>query len=433
MRSPLACDGYRFMGSDSNGAHARIFPALHEIAVALGGVVEPVALARLVVQHARELLEAGAVGLYVFDEASRLLRPLHSSDARDGVPEPEIEPGQGAAGQAFLRGEPILVDDYPNWTHAGGWAQANGVRAALAVPLQVADRRTGALAVRTYEPRQWTAQDAQTLTLLAAQVAPALETAHLFERTREAQRQAEAAIKQRDEVLAGVTHDLAGPLARIRLYAELVQAEAAALETADIASQMVAWGERIVAATSSMSNIIQELLDVARLQMGRGLQLNCRQVELVELVRRCIAERYQVDPRLRFDPSSGQIRGWWDDARLSRVLGNLMDNAIKYSSPDGVVVVDVARDAERGGWALLTVRDGGVGIPPGELQRVLEPFYRGSNVVDHSTGSGIGLAVARHIVEQHGGSLTIDSRLGVGTLAIVRLPCVGLDGRIDDF
>jgi signal transduction histidine kinase len=412
------------MSRDVDPAQARVFPALHEIAVALGGVLEPVELARLVVEHARELLRAGAVGLYIFDEHSQVLKPLHSSDAREAAPEPLIPPGIGAAGQAFLRGEPILVDDYPSWPHAGTWAQTNGVRAALAVPLMVAERRTGAVSVRTYEPRRWTQQDAQTLTLLAAQVAPALEAAHLFERTRIAQLQAEAAIKQRDEVLAGVSHDLTGPLARIRLYAELVQAEATSLDATDAAAQMIGWGQRIVAATASMSSIIQELLDVARLQMGQRLQLNFRQVELIDLARRCIAERYQDGRQLRFEPKCGPIRGWWDDSRLCRVIGNLLDNAFKYSATDQEVVVDIERDADASGWALVCVRDSGVGIPADELQRVFEPFYRGSNVIDRSAGSGVGLAVARQIVEQHGGSLTLDSRLGAGTLATIRLPCI---------
>src|SRR5688500_7588422 len=112
MRSPLARDRKRLMSSNIDSAHARVFPALHEIAVALGGVLEPVELARLVVERARELLDAGAVGLYIFEEESQVLRPLHSSDAREATPEPSIAPGMGAAGQAFLHGEPVLVDDY---------------------------------------------------------------------------------------------------------------------------------------------------------------------------------------------------------------------------------------------------------------------------------------------------------------------------------
>jgi signal transduction histidine kinase len=408
------------MSTDTETARARVFQALHEIAVALGGVLEPGALATLVVDHARDLLAAGAVGLYLYDEPSQLLRPIHSSDAREGEPEPSIAPGVGAAGMAFLRGEPVLVDDYRDWPHAGGWAASAGVTSAMAVPLLVADRRTGAMSVRTYSPRHWTADDAQTLTLLAAQVAPVVEASRLYERTRAAQVQAEAAITLRDEVLAGVSHDLAGPLARIRLYAELMQAEAATVEPTEAAQQLTSWSERIVAATATMKAIIQELLDVARLQMGQDLQLDFRRMDLVALAHRCVNEHLSPGRVVHLESSYPQMLGMWDEARLSRVLGNLLDNALKFSERDQAVVVSMDEDA--GGNAVLSVRDEGVGIPPDDLPHVFERFYRGRNALEQAGGTGLGLAVARQIVEQHGGSVSIESRPGSGTLVTMRLP-----------
>jgi len=408
------------MRLDGETARTRVFRALHEIAVALGGVLDPQELARLVVEHARDLLAAGAVGLYTFDEATEMLRPVHSSDAREGVPEPIIPPGSGAAGMAFLLGKPVLVDDYQNWQHAGSWASANGVNSAMAVPLQVADQRTGALSVRTYEPRHWTDDDAQTLTLLAAQVAPALQAARLYDRTRAAQLQAEAAISLRDDVLAGVSHDLAGPLARIRLYAELINSESAAILPGESALQLAMWSERIVAATSSMKAIIQDILDVARLQMGQQLQLDCRRTDLVALVRRCVGEHHASGRLVRVESAPDHLFGVWDDARLSRVVGNLVDNAVKYSERDQEVVVTVAEDVD--GSAIVRVSDRGVGIPNEDLPHVFERFYRGRNAVEQAQGTGLGLAVARQIVEQHGGSVSIDSRPGGGTQVSLRLP-----------
>ena len=95
-----------------NSSRERVFRALHDIAVAVGGVLEPVALGRLVVHQARELLDASAVGLYLFDDAAQLLEPIYSSDARELTPEPSIPLGAGAAGRALLLGEPVVVDDY---------------------------------------------------------------------------------------------------------------------------------------------------------------------------------------------------------------------------------------------------------------------------------------------------------------------------------
>src|SRR5437660_61652 len=154
------------MSSDTNPI--RVFAALYDIAVATGGVLEPVELARVVVNRARSLLEAGAVGVYGLNESTQLLEPIYSSDARDALPEPPIPIGTGAAGQALLRGQLVRVNDYLNWPHAGWWAAANGVRSAMAVPLQVADRRTGPIPVRTYVLRSCNSDDAQTLMLGAA-------------------------------------------------------------------------------------------------------------------------------------------------------------------------------------------------------------------------------------------------------------------------
>jgi len=412
------------MSSDSS--RVRVFTALHDIAVAIGGVLEPVELARLVVNRARELLDAGAVGVYSLDESTQLLEPIYSSDAREAAPEPAIPIGVGAAGQALLHGQLVRVDDYLSWPHAGKWAAANGVRSAMAAPLQVSDRRTGAMSVRTYVPRHWTDEDAQTLTLLAAQIGPALEAARLHERTRVARMQAEAAINLRDDVLAGVSHDLAGPLARIRLYAELIQSESANAQPVDAAEQMSQWSERIVVATSTMKTIIQELIDVARLQMGQALQLDLRRTDMVGLARRLVGEHQAAGRHISLESSTPELIGWWDESRLARVLTNLLDNAVKYSPQGAGVEVSVAvvqHDGED--YAMLRVRDHGRGIPAKDLARVFDRFYRGSNVDAETSGSGLGLAVARQIVAQHGGAIEIDSQPGIGTVVSLRVPRTG--------
>ena len=117
--------------------------------------------------------------------------------------------------------------------------------------------------------------------------------------------------------------------------------------------------------------------------------------------------------------------GNWDGLRLGRVLSNLIDNAIKYSTDGGPVLVRVARD---GDWAVLAVEDRGIGIPAAELGRVFQRFQRGSNAVERAGGSGIGLASAHRIVESHGGSIAVQSQEGAGTIFVVRLP-VKSDGR----
>jgi signal transduction histidine kinase len=421
----------------------RVFEALHEIAVAIAGVLQPDELARLVADHARALLKAGGVGLYLYEEGPDALVPLHSSDGALQPPEPLIVPGIGAAGLAFQIGEPVAVEDYLTWDGGGAWARAIGVRAALAVPLQVADRRMGALSVRAYSrPRRWTDEEIQTMRLLAALVAPALEAARLYASTsqeaqaradllareRKARLEAEAAIRLRDEVLASVSHDLAGALARIRVGAELLQAEATVAQPEDLATRLVDWSGRIVTGTERMAAIIQELLDVARLQMGQPLQLNRQPMDLVELVQKLVAEYQQAGRAVSLQSSAplDSLVGSWDAGRLTRVLANLLDNALKYSQ--GVADVLVSLHAELSpdnAWAVVAVRDTGLGILPEDLPHVFERFFRGRNVPEDAAGTGLGLSGARQIVEQHHGRIDIESTPGVGTLVTIRLPLLG--------
>jgi signal transduction histidine kinase len=114
-----------------------------------------------------------------------------------------------------------------------------------------------------------------------------------------------------------------------------------------------------------------------------------------------------------------ELVGLWDPARLERAIANLIDNALKYSRDDHPVVVTVQQaDA----WAVVSVADGGVGIPAVELPRIFERGYRASNVVERFHGTGLGLAGVHHVVTEHGGTIVVESQIGIGTTATVRLP-----------
>ena len=118
-------------------------------------------------------------------------------------------------------------------------------------------------------------------------------------------------------------------------------------------------------------------------------------------------------------PAVPELVGWWNSARLERLFANLIDNALKYNRHDRPVVVGIQRVD---GCAVVSVADGGVGIPAAEQHRVFERGYRATNVARHFSGSGLGLAGAHQIVAEHGGTISLDSQLGIGTTVTVRLP-----------
>jgi signal transduction histidine kinase len=145
------------------------------------------------------------------------------------------------------------------------------------------------------------------------------------------------------------------------------------------------------------------------------------------VARACVAEYAQTtDHELTVVTTEEQLVGNWDGPRVERVLANLLSNAIKYSDPGSAIQVAIAHDGSgRHAVAVLTVQDQGVGIPAHDLPHIFAPFYRGSNVVGRTAGTGIGLRGARAIVEQHGGTLELQSSEGRGTCVTVRLPLSG--------
>jgi len=231
--------------------------------------------------------------------------------------------------------------------------------------------------------------------------------------------------RAREEFLSSAAHDLKTPLTSIRGQTQLAQRRLARLdapdaETAPLLGQLA----RIQEGTDTMLGLINELVDVTRQQMGGGLDLSREPIDLVALVRDSIAAQQSANaPPIELEARVPELGADVDAARIARVVGNLLSNAIKYSPGGGTITVCVAReDGAAGPEALIAVTDQGLGIPVADLPHIFDRFVRAGNVVGHIQGTGIGLASARGIVEQHGGTIMVESQEGQGTTFTVRLP-----------
>jgi signal transduction histidine kinase len=217
-----------------------------------------------------------------------------------------------------------------------------------------------------------------------------------------------------------VSHDLRNPLFLIKGAAELMRdhVEHAGGQRQDLISNL----ERIERAVGQADRVVDDLVDLLRLQAGREVVLEKAPADLVALARRAVElHGYNTDVhRILLRTELPALFGEWDERRLERVLANLLTNAIKYTPAGrGDIVVEVSV-AER--CAVLSVADQGLGIPPGDLPRIFEPFYRGQAVDGVIPGAGIGLTSVLHTVEQHGGTIEVHSRVGSGTTFVVHLP-----------
>jgi signal transduction histidine kinase len=224
-------------------------------------------------------------------------------------------------------------------------------------------------------------------------------------------------------MFAIVSHDLRQPVTVIQLYAKIAeQSMNQADHSDDLTKEAVV---QIDIAVQKMSKMIEELMDVAALQVDQPLDLERQWTDLVGLARRVVGA-YQYSTRahtLRLVTDEPQIIGFIDENRIDRTIANLVDNAIKYSPTGGGILVQITHEQdEHDTWATLEVQDQGLGIPAQDLPQIFTRFYRASNIPKRINGNGIGLASAQQIVEQHGGTIAVTSCEGEGTTFTVRLP-----------
>src|SRR5215213_9921772 len=224
-------------------------------------------------------------------------------------------------------------------------------------------------------------------------------------------------------VTEAAAHDLKNPLTAIKAQSQLLRRrleKGAAIDR----DQFVRGMSAIDASTSAMECLIDAMVDAARLRAGHHLALQRQPNDLVGLVTQVVdaARETTTTHTISLETTVPALVGEWDAPRLERVLNNLLSNAIKYSPRGGPISVRIAcYETETGPWAVVTVADQGVGVPAGDLPHVFERFHRGTNV-GRIAGSGIGLAGSKGIVEQHGGTVDIESAEGIGTTITLQLP-----------
>jgi two-component system, OmpR family, phosphate regulon sensor histidine kinase PhoR len=220
----------------------------------------------------------------------------------------------------------------------------------------------------------------------------------------------------RREFVANVSHELRTPLASIRAVVETL--EAGAVDDPAVAGEFF---RRIIAEVDHLVGLVDELLDLARLESGRAV-LTAEVCDPVELLMRAVERlRTQVERAglvIRVEVVPGLPHVWVDRGRIEQVLINLVHNAVKFTPEGGEIVVGAGLTD---GMLRVSVRDTGVGIAAEDLSRVFERFYK-TDAARRSAGSGLGLAIAKHIVQGHGGTIWAESTPGHGATFSFTIP-----------
>lgn len=294
--------------------------------------------------------------------------------------------------------------------------QSLALHSYIGVPIKHGERTIGVITLATAESKRTYDQDDLAFAVaLGERAAVAIENASLYREAQRLRAEAELANRSKDEFLAILGHELRNPLAPTL----------SALELIEMASPGGLGREHAVIArqVKHMARLVDDLLDVSRIARGK-VELAREVVELadvvakaVEMIRPLLDERghvitTQIEPGL-------VVEG--DAIRLAQVVTNILNNAAKYTNPGGRIEI---RGTHEGDQAVLRIRDSGIGLAPEMLSRVFDLFTQERQALDRARGGlGIGLAIVKSLVVQHGGSVEAHSAgLGAGTEMVVRLP-----------
>jgi signal transduction histidine kinase len=329
--------------------------------------------------------------------------------------------GEGIIGQVVASGYPSLTTNV-----RGGSAKDSGayhptptkLASLLILPLRTRREMLGALVIAASDPDREMSDDKLPLAeILAERAALAIENAKLYTEQVEARRKVEDLSRLKDEFLSIASHELRTPVTSIKGYTQLAKMliKEGDLNTSeeylDIALDQI----------DRMSRLILELLDVSRIETGR-LEIRREPIPWPQFVRDVVHRHHTAvsDRRFHLQVPDATKLVVGDRDRLEQVLGNLLENAVKYSPEGSDVMVSVE---DRGEQFVTSVCDRGIGIPADELAQVFERFHRGRHVSSTNYGGlGLGLYITKQIIERHGGSIWVESKEGAGTTFYFSLP-----------
>jgi signal transduction histidine kinase len=376
-----------------------------ELSLDLASTLELDQLLRRVVGVAIELIEAETASILLYDESRKELHFRASTDSKNeasmsGI----IVPAESLAGWVAVNRQPIIVNnvkkdkryfkdvedmlDYP-------------IRSLIAVPLIAKDKLVGVLEVLNRKKGRFGLHEEETLQVLGAQAAIAIQNAQLF---------------QQSDLIAELVHELRTPLTSICTISYLLQRDELPQ------NQRTSLAKTIYQESTRLNDMASSFLDLARLESGRS-SYYLSTFSIVQLIKECIqivhVRAEEAGVNVAVDVRPGQLELTADRDKMKQVLLNLLYNAIKYNKPGGSVTLRAAVEQEK---MVITIKDTGIGIAPEDLEHMFEKFYRTSRTETTSTGTGLGLFICDRIIRGHKGQITVESKVDIGSTFTITMP-----------
>ena len=394
-----------------------------EISQQLTSTLELEPLLQQIICAAAELTDTEAASILLHDEKAGKLSFAAATGANSEQLAHMTVPIEGSvAGSIFKSGQPMLItqaDQDPR--HYDAIPQAIGfhTRTILGVPLSIKGKSIGVLeALNKHGDAPFTDEDTQVLSTLAAQAATAIQNAQMVGALRKAYKKLGELDKLKSDFIAVASHELRTPLALVLGYATMLKEDAggAAAEKLDV----------VVQSALHLRGLIEDMVNLRQMETGKTAPQRST-FKLQELIQGVCADCDDLatakGQTISFQLPSEPLNVNADRTQITIVLNNLLTNAIKFTPDGGRISVQAE---SRGNDVRVSVIDSGIGVPAAELERIFERFYQ---VEPHLTrrhgGMGLGLSIAKELVELHSGRMWAESVEGRGSRFAFTLPAEG--------
>jgi signal transduction histidine kinase len=392
---------------------------LAEVTRALGRTTDLEAFLQTVIGAAAELTDSEAAAILEYEAASDTLRFSAASAAHWEALRALHVPVEGsAAGWVYLQGKSLHIPDTqtdPRHFKAADFASAFETRSLLAVPLMVRGKPLGVLEAVNKNNAHYTEEDTTILETLAASAALAIDNAGLQRRAQASLSELSELDRLKNDFIAITSHELRTPLGVILGHATFLRE----LMDEEYHEQM----DVIVKNASRLKEIIEGVARIDNFETG-GARLRQQAVSVAHLIREAVSSFADLAARrnitLRAELGGDDLFAEADAAKIMDALGNLIKNALVFTDEGGHVSVEGQAVP---GYVKVSVIDDGIGIPARDLPRIFERFFQvESHLTRKHAGMGLGLSVAKVMIEMHGGRIWVESEEGKGSTFSFLLP-----------
>ena len=360
------------------------------------------------------------------------------SDAEIEKMEKSLNKG-GVASPLFKKGGFLLVNrDLEKIEQEDLFIDIFKTESFLTVPIVAKDEAVGFILMGNASSYSKVTQgDAELLSILASQIGTAIENTRLYAELFSSHQDLERRVKERTQELAklneklkkldkvksdfvsAVSHELRTPLTSIKGYSSILIAG----KLGEVSPAQKERLEKIDKHSNSLTHLINNLLDIARIESGR-VQMEIKDISIKETLEGIVdiitpqMKEKKISLKINSKTNVDKIKA--DQGQLERVFLNLLSNAIKFTPEKGKITIHIK---DEDGFIEFGLEDSGIGIPKQDLQKVFEEFFRSDNAQDQKIkGSGLGLSLVKKIIEAHKGKIWVDSELNKGTKFSFTIP-----------